>query len=62
MEGDRIMSEITAEEKQRIIDKWKHVLDYDPNDTTCKTVILIEGQERIHTKEEVEAATPDKVL
>jgi hypothetical protein len=56
------MSEITAEEKQRIIDKWKHVLDYDPNDTTCKTVILIEGQERIHTKEEVEAATPDKVL
>jgi hypothetical protein len=55
---------VTEEDLQRIVDKWKHVLE--PRDESLSayraTAILIESQEKWHTKEEVDAATPKKNL
>lgn len=56
------MREKSPEEQERLkylVNKWSKVLTMnEPLSTYRKTAILIESQERWHTKEEVEAATP----
>lgn len=42
-------------EYNRLVEKWMHLLN---SDNKCSTVMILPSQEKVHTAEEVKAATP----